>query len=102
MSDNARSFVVATGGDNFTVTFPSGKTFTAVSGGPFVPVGNDSTGTMSAIRREGARTFVETDARGGKTIAVDRYKVSGDGKTMIMDGEDKERGTREQLVYIKQ
>lgn len=102
MSDNARSFVIATGGDRFTITFPSGETITAVSGGLFVPVGNDATGTMSAIRREGARTFVDTEARGGKTIAVDRYTVSANGKTMIMDGEDKERGTREQLTYIKQ
>lgn len=77
----------------FSMSTPTGQSYTAKFGGPAVPVKGDTGGTHAAVKKTGPRAFEETDTRGGKVVMVIAGTVSPDGKTMTATVDDREHGS---------
>ncbi len=92
ISDNAIIATFVDKGDTLAFSSPAGQAFDARFGGPFVKIANDPAGTLASVKRAGPRTMIETDKRGGKIVAVTRYMLAADGKSIAMTSEDKEAG----------
>jgi hypothetical protein len=70
-----------------------GQSYTAVLGGPAVPVQGDIGGTMVAVAREGANGLKETYTRDGKEVGVVTIVPSADGKSFSFTNIDPRDGS---------
>jgi len=76
-SENALTVTYKSNGDEFTMTAPTGETYTAKFDGADYPVKNSYGFDAVSLKRIDANTFEETDKRGGKVTDVSRITVAG-------------------------
>lgn len=88
-------------GKTLEMSTPVGVGYTAMFGGPAVPLKGDPGKVTVKVARNGPHAFVETDMRGGKVISVQTNTVSADGKTITIDIADKEQNTTSQWTARK-
>jgi hypothetical protein len=101
-SENGLALTFKEQGDMLSMSTPTGQSYTAKFGGPAVPIKGDTGGTHAAVKKTGARSFEETDTRGGKTVSVATITISPDGKTMTAMIDDREHGSNATYKLIKQ
>jgi hypothetical protein len=101
-SESGFNWTYKVNGDELTMTNPTGQTYTAKMNGMEAPMKGDPGITTVSIKPMGKDGLQETDMRNGKVIAVIRMKVSGDGKMMNIDYEDKLSGQNMKYVATKQ
>jgi hypothetical protein len=101
-SENGLTLTFKEEGDALSMSTPTGQSYTAKFGGPAVPIKGDTGGTHATVKKLGARSFQETDTRGGKVVSVVTATVSPDGKTMTAAVEDRERGSHATYKLAKQ
>ena len=77
------SFTFKSDGDQFSMTDPTGDSYTAKFDGNDYPYKSYGANGVS-LKRVDAHTIVETDKRDGKEIGEQRMTVSPDGKTMTL------------------
>jgi hypothetical protein len=94
LSDNAVTWTYKTTPDGLTMSAPTGESYDARFDGKDYPIKGDRAGTMVALKRIDERTVEETLKREGKVVGVGRYAVAADGKTMKVEYDDKEQGTK--------
>lgn len=82
MSDNASTMTLAVAGKSVTLSYPTGESFTAQSGGPFVPLQGDPLGEMDAVVIKGPRVLELRTQRGGELANVSTLTVAADGRTL--------------------
>ena len=88
--------------ETFSLTQPSGETYTARFGGPAVPFVGDPAKTMVTVRRTDAATMEETDTRAGKVVMVYRMTIAPDGKSMVVAVDALKTGTTTQFTAYRQ
>jgi hypothetical protein len=101
-SDNGLTVTYMTDGDNLTMTSPTGQKYTAKMDGTDSPMTGDSGITSVSVKKIGKNGLKETDKRNGKVIGMSTMTVSGDGKTINVKYENKERGTTMSYKTMKQ
>jgi hypothetical protein len=101
MPDSALTFTYKVKGDEFTLTTPTGQSYTAKLGGGEAPFKGDPGTTSVKLAKINDHTIEETDLRDGKVISLSRMTVSADGKKMTADIEDKLHGTTAKYVADK-
>lgn len=83
-SENDLLYTYKTTGDEFTMTTPTGYTYTAKFDGTDYPVKGAVGYDTVSLKRINDRTIEETDKRGGVVLDISTLKVSPDGKTMTV------------------
>ena len=102
LSDNALSVIMRTTGEALAVSFPTGKQFTAMLGGSFVPVARDPSGQMVAARMVDPRTLELSYQHKGKVDEVDTIAAASAGDTVAMTSLDKRTGNTNSVTLRKQ
>ncbi len=93
VSDEGVRFTVATHGDTFRYSDPTGTAFEGRYGGPYTPVVGDPAHTMAKIEKISANAVRETQMRNGKVTMVADISVSPDGRTLTNIVHDPIRNT---------
>ena len=101
-SDAGLSFTMALAGDTVKYSTPTGIAYAAKLGAPPSSVVGDPGWTKVAVTREDTRTLVETDYLNDKVIGVSRLTIAADGKTMMVDADDRLSGRKSKYVARKQ
>jgi hypothetical protein len=91
MTDAGLTVTFRTTSDTVRMSSPTGVSYEARIGGPYVPIHGDPGGTSASVSRVNATTLRETDKRGGKVVGVTTMAVAG--RTMTTTVEDKVQGT---------
>jgi len=102
ISDNALLVTFKLDGDTFSMSNPTGQSYTAKLDGTEAPYKGDPGTTSVSVKRLGKNAIEETDKREGKVIAVSRITVAPHGKTMNVTFIDKLRGTTSEFPAVKQ
>ena len=102
VSDNGLMWTYKVSGDELSMAYPTGQSYTAKLNGPQAPFKGDPGITSVAVKTMGKNTLEETDYRDGKAISIARMVVSPDGKTMKLMVDDKLRGTKSEFTAMKQ
>lgn len=94
-SENGLIITYKTNGDEFTMSDPTGKTFTAKLDGTDAPVKGAYTYDTVSVKKIDAHTIEQTDKRGGTVTGVEKMTVSADGKrlTTVYTAKPSERVT---------
>ena len=100
ISDNATTFTYKVNGDEFTMTNPTGQSYTAKMNGTDAPMKGDPGITSVSVKKIDNNTIEETDKRDGKVIGVMKATVSGN--TLNATYEDKLHGTTTKFTATKQ
>lgn len=102
IADESITIGFRSSGRNVTMTTPAGYEYTAVVGGPAVPITGDLANTMAAITMPDPTTLVETDTRDGKVVAHYTFVAQPGGKTMSMAYHDALKNTTMKAVAARQ
>ncbi len=102
VSDNGLMWTYKVGGDELTMTTPTGQSYTAKLNGEDAAMKGDPGVTSVSVKMKGKDTLEETDKRDSKVISVTKMTVASDGKTMKLWVDDKLRGTKSEFVATKQ
>jgi hypothetical protein len=87
-------------GDQFTMTSPTGETYTAKFDGADYPVTGAHSYNGVSLKKINANTIEETDKRDGKVVDVSTMTVNG--KMMTVVDNDKATGRTSTYVAKKQ
>jgi hypothetical protein len=98
---DAITFTFKGGGDSLSYSTPTGQSYDAKINGTEAPYKGDPGTTGVSLKRIGD-SIEETDKRDGKVISVTKMTVAKDGKTMVIDVDDKLNGTTATYVAVKQ
>jgi hypothetical protein len=101
-SANALLTTYKTNGDEFTMTEPTGETYTAKFDGNDYPVKGDYGVDAVSLKKVNDHTIEETDKRGGAVVDVSTMTVSANGKTMTILDSDKLTNRTSTYVATKQ
>ncbi len=101
-SDNALLTTYKMNGDQFTMTSPTGETYTAKFDGADYPATGSHYYNAVSLKKINANTIEETDKRDGKVVDVDTMTVSANGKMMTEVDNDKVTGRTSTFVAKKQ
>jgi hypothetical protein len=85
LTNASDSLVTATykvNGDTLTMTDPTGDSYAAKMDGSDAPEKGNPGVTSVSVKKEGARTLMETDMRDGKVVETVKSTVAPDGKSM--------------------
>jgi hypothetical protein len=102
LSDNALLVTFKLEGDSFSMSNPTGQSYTAKLDGTDAPFKGDPGTTSVSVKRLGKNSIEETDKRDGKVIAVSRITVGADGRSMNITFTDKLHGTTSEFPAVKQ
>jgi hypothetical protein len=94
------SFTFTSNGDQFSMTDPTGDSYTAKFDGNDYPYKSYGANGVT-LKQVDARTIVETDKRDGNVINVQKMTVSSNGKTMTIEAHDPQRNTTSTFVAMK-
>lgn len=83
-SDNGLDTTFKTSGDDFTMSDPTGESYTAKFDGNDYPVNGAYTYDAVSLKKIDAHTIEETDKRNGAVVEVAKMTVSPNGKTMTV------------------
>jgi hypothetical protein len=101
-SENDQLFTYKTAGDEFTMTDPTGDTYTAKFDGADYPVKGAFGYNAVSLKKINDHTIEETDKRDGTVLDVSTLTVSPDGKTMKIVNVDKRSDRTSSYVAKKQ
>ena len=101
-SDNALLTTYKTNGDQFTMTSPTGETYTAKFDGADYPATGTHYYNAVSLKKINANTIEETDKRDGKVVDISTMTVSANGKMMTVVDNDKVTGRTSTFVAKKQ
>lgn len=99
-SDNSLLTTYKMTGDQFTMTSPTGETYTAKFDGADYPATGSHFYNAVSLKKINANTIEETDKQDGKTVDVSTMTVNG--KTMSIVDNDKVMGRTSTYVAKKQ
>jgi hypothetical protein len=99
-SDNGLLTTYKMNGDQFTMTAPTGETYTAKLDGADYPVTGAHSYNAVSLKKINANTIEETDKRDGKVVDVSTMTVNG--KMMTVVDNDKVTGRTSTYVAKKQ
>lgn len=102
VSDNGLMWTYKVSGDELTMTYPTGQSYTAKLNGSQAPYKGDPGITSVSVKMMGKNTLEETDYRDGKVISVAKIVVAADGKTIKLMVDDKLHGTTSDFTAMKQ
>ena len=102
VSDSGIRFTLATHGDSFRYSDPTGTMFEGRYGGPFVEIQGDPAHTMAKVERISATQVRETQMRDGKVTMTADISVSPDGKRITNVVHDPLRNTTNTLYAMKE
>jgi hypothetical protein len=102
MTDAGLIIAMRTEGNFVHLSTPTGISYSARLGGPAVPVNGDPAHTMASLKRTNARTYVETDTRGGKVVQIVTMTALPGGKAMHVGVVDRVQGTTWSYKALKQ
>jgi hypothetical protein len=102
ISDNGLTVTYKTDGDMFTMTTPTGQSYTAKTDGTDAPYKGDPGVTSVSVKMMGAGTMMETDKRDGKVISTVTETVSKNGKSISVSYYDKLRNRTTKYMATKQ
>lgn len=102
IADESVTIGFKSSGRDVTMTTPSGYEYTAMVGGPAVPITGDLANTMAAIAMPNPSTLIETDTRGGKVVARYTFAAQPGGKAMAMTYYDALRKTTMKVNATRQ
>jgi hypothetical protein len=97
-SDNALLTTYKMNGDGFTMSEPTGETYTAKFDGADYPVTGAHSYNAVSLKKINANTIEETDKRDGKVLDVYKMTISANGKTMTVVDNDEVSGRTE--IYV--
>ncbi len=83
-SENGTTLTYKTNGDEFSMSTPSGESYTAKLDGQDYPVKGAYGYDTVSLKKIDARTIEETDKRAGAVVDVSKMTVSANGKTMTI------------------
>ncbi len=101
-SDNGLLTTYKMNGDQFTMTSPTGETYTAKFDGADYPATGSHFYNAVSLKKINANTIEETDKRDGKVVDVSTMTVSANGKMMTVVDNDKVTGRTSTFVAKKQ
>jgi hypothetical protein len=101
-SDNGLLTTYKTNGDQFTMTSPTGETYTAKFDGADYPATGAHSYNAVSLKKINANTIEETDKRDGQVVGVYTMTVSANGKTMTVVDTNKATGRTSTFVAKKQ
>ncbi|HKN23004.1 MAG TPA: hypothetical protein VJX73_16380 [Terracidiphilus sp.] len=101
-SENGLLVTYKTNGDQFTMTSPTGETYTAKFDGADYPVTGAHSYNGVSLKKINANTIEETDKRDGKVIDVSTMTISANGKMMTIVDNDNLTGRTSTYVAKKQ
>lgn len=102
ISENATTVTFKATADGLMMSSPTGESYDAKFDGKDYPIKGDIGGSVVSLKKLNERSIEETTKRDGKIISVSHWVVSADGRTLTVKSEDKERGTTETWIAIKQ
>jgi hypothetical protein len=100
-TSDAITFTFKSGGDSLSYSTPTGQSYDAKMDGTDAPYKGDPGTTSVSLKRIGD-SIEETDNRDGKVISVSKMTVAKDGKTMVIDVDDKLNGSTATYIAVKQ
>ncbi len=89
-------------GDQFTMTSPTGETYTAKFDGADYPVTGSNYYNAVSLKKINANTIEETDKRDGKVTDVSTMTVSATARSMTVVDNDKITGRTATYIAKKQ
>lgn len=101
-SDAASTMTLAVSGKTVKLSYPTGETLEAVSGGPFVPLQSDPAGEMNAMLLKSPRVLEWKTQRGGEVTAITTLTVAADGRTLKGSSYNPKYKTTTTYTSIKQ
>ena len=101
-SENGLLTTYKMNGDEFSMSEPSGESYTAKMDGADYPVTGAYSYNTVSLTRVDDHTFQETDKRDGKIMWTGTTTVSADGKTMTTVGTNAQTGRTNTIVAEKQ
>ena len=102
VSDSGIRFTLATHGNSFRYSDPTGTMFEGRYGGPYVEIQGDPAHTMAKVERISATRVRETQMRDGKVTMTADITVSPDGHRITNVVHDPVRNTTNTLVAVKE
>ena len=102
VSDNALTRSYKVDGDTFSMSAPTGESYSAKMDGSDAPYKGDPGATSVSVKKLSSHVMQETDKRDGKIISVAKMTVAPDGKSMTIAVDDKLHGTHMSFVAMKQ
>jgi hypothetical protein len=100
-SDNELAFTFKSDGDQFSMTDPTGDSYTAKFDGSDYPYKGSNGLDAVSLKKIDAHTIVETDKLAGKEVNVSKMTVSANGKSMTIESHDPQRNTTSTFVANK-
>jgi len=101
-SADAITWTYKVGGNQLTMTNPTGQSYTAKLDGTEAPYKGDPGTTSVSLKMLGKDTLEETDKREEKIISISKMTVASDGKSAKIVWDDKLHGTQASGTAIKQ
>jgi hypothetical protein len=89
-------------GDSFSMSRPTGQSYSARLNGADAPYKGDSDTNGVALKRIDKNTIEETAKLNGKVISVTRLTVAPDGRSMTVSVKDLQDGSTNQFAMQKQ
>ena len=102
LSDNAMTVTIQATGKAVSISFPTGEHFTAIPGGPYVPVIGDPSGQMAAVRMTDPTTLELSYKHRGMVDEVVTLVAAPAGNTAAMTSLDRKDGSTTRLTLRKQ
>lgn len=102
LSDNALTRSYKVDGDMFSMSAPTGESYTAKMDGSDAPYKGDPGTTSVSVKKLGKHVMQETAKRDGKVISVAKMTVAANGKSMNIAVDDKLHGSHMSFVAVKQ
>lgn len=102
LSKNGMTFTLKVSADGMMSSFGTGETYDAKFDGKDYPVKGDRAGAMVSLVKRDDHSIDEKVKIGGTLLYVNHMTVSADGKTLTVESEDKERGTKTTWMATKQ
>ena len=99
-TDADLAFTYKTNGDEFSMTDPTGDSYTAKLDGNDYPYKSYGANSVS-LKKIDAHTIEETDKRDGKVLSVTKMTVSPNGKTMTIATHDPQNNTTSTFIANK-
>jgi hypothetical protein len=100
-SDNELLFTFKSDGDQFSMTDPTGDSYTAKFDGNDYPYKGSNGTDAVTLKKIDAHTIVETDKLAGKVVNVSKMTVSANGKSITIEAHDPQRDTTSTFVATK-
>jgi hypothetical protein len=102
LSDGGAKLTFVSTAHGLKMTNPAGRGYEAKFDGVPVALHGDTGHTQVALMQLNAREFEETDRRNGIIVAMAKYSVSEDGKTLTVTDHDTQHNRTDVFVLDKQ